>query len=110
VASPGGGGGGGPPTALVAGNDWIAVSAISDLLRAGLRVPEDISVVGYGDYAVAMQTTPQLTTIRVPGEEMGAAALALLLDRIERRADPRRAPRRLLISPVIVERQSLRRL
>lgn len=98
------------PTALVAGNDWIAVSAISDLLRAGIQVPHDISVAGYGDYAAAVQTTPQLTTIRVPGEEMGAAALQLLLERIERRATPNRAPRRIVISPTIVERQSLRRL
>ncbi|MDR3472139.1 MAG: LacI family DNA-binding transcriptional regulator [Devosia sp.] len=98
------------PTALVAGNDWIAVSVISDLMRAGLRVPHDVSVIGYGDYAAAVQTTPQLTTIRVPGEEMGAAALQLLLERLERRADPQRAPRRILISPTLVERQSLRRL
>jgi LacI family transcriptional regulator len=97
------------PTALVAGNDWIAVSVISDLLRAGVRVPHDISVVGYGDYAAAVQTTPQLTTIRVPGEEMGAAALQLLLERIERRADPSRAPRRIVIAPTLVERQSLAR-
>jgi len=98
------------PTALVAGNDWIAVSVISDLLRMGLRVPDDISVVGYGDYADATQTTPQLTTIRVLGEEMGAAALQMLLERIERRNDPSRGYRRLTICPRIVERQSLRRL
>jgi LacI family transcriptional regulator len=67
-------------------------------------------VVGYGDYAAAVQTTPQLTTIRVPGEEMGAAALEMLREGIERRSDPRRLPRRLLIAPTIVERQSLRRI
>jgi LacI family transcriptional regulator len=101
---------GAAPTALVAGNDWIAVSVISDLMRMGLRVPDDISVVGYGDYAAATQTTPQLTTIRVPGEEMGAAALQLLLERIERRTAGVRGIRRLTICPRIVERQSLRRL
>jgi len=98
------------PTALVAGNDWIAVAAISDLLRSGMRVPDDISVVGYGDYAAAVQTTPQLTTIRVPGEEMGATAFEMLREGIERRSDPRRSPRRLLIAPTIIERQSLRRI
>jgi LacI family transcriptional regulator len=102
--------GGRRPTALVAGNDWIAVSVISDLMRLGLKVPGDISVVGYGDYAAATQTTPQLTTIRVPGEAMGAAALQLLLERIERRVDPRREPRRVIVAPTLVERQSLRRL
>jgi len=98
------------PTALVAGNDWIAVSAISDLLRIGLSVPRDVSMVGYGDYGAATQTTPQLTTIRVPGEEMGAAAFQMLLEHVERRADPHRSPRRLSIVSTIVERQSLRRL
>lgn len=98
------------PTALVAGNDWIAVSAISDLLRSGINVPEEVSVVGYGDYAAAVQTTPQLTTIRVPGEEMGAAAFELLREGMERRADPRRSPRRLIIAPSLVERQSLKRI
>ena len=98
------------PTVLVAGNDWIAVAVISDLLRAGINVPGDISVVGYGDYAAAVQTKPQLTTIRVPGEEMGAAAFELLREGIEQRTDPRRAPRRLVIAPTVVERQSLARL
>ncbi|MGN6102062.1 MAG: substrate-binding domain-containing protein, partial [Devosia sp.] len=98
------------PTVLVAGNDWIAVAAISDLLRAGINVPDDVSVVGYGDYAAAVQTKPQLTTIRVPGEEMGAAAFELLREGIERRLDPRRSPRRLVIAPTLVERKSLARI
>jgi LacI family transcriptional regulator len=98
------------PTVLVAGNDWIAVAAISDLLRAGINVPDDVSVVGYGDYAAAVQTKPQLTTIRVPGEEMGAAAFELLREGIERRLDPRRSPRRLVIASTLVERKSLARI
>lgn len=98
------------PSVLVAGNDWIAVAAISDLMRAGISVPGDISVVGYGDYAAAVQIKPQLTTIRVPGEEMGAAAFELLREGIERRTDPRRSPRRLIIASSLVERQSLARL
>ena len=98
------------PTALLAANDWIAVGAISDLFRLGLRVPDDISVVGYGDYAAATQTTPQLTTIRVPGEEMGAAALEMLIERIERRTSAPRPWRRLNLCPEIIERQSLRRI
>jgi LacI family transcriptional regulator len=96
------------PTVLVAGNDWIAVSIISDLLRIGLRVPEDISVVGYGDYAAATQITPQLTTIRVPGEEMGIAALQMLMENMHRPRQQSNAYKRLLICPQIIERQSLR--
>ena len=98
------------PTAIVAGNDWMAVSAISDLLRIGVKVPDDISVAGYGDYPAAVQVTPQITTIQVPGEDMGAAALRLLAERIQNR-DPRTYPyRRLLIYAPIIERQSVRRI
>jgi LacI family transcriptional regulator len=95
------------PSVLVAGNDWMAVGVISDLLRIGLRVPRDISVVGYGDYAAATQITPQLTTIRVPGEEMGIAAFQLLIERLERPRPDTASYRRLLICPQIIERQSL---
>lgn len=98
---------GAQPTVLVAGNDWMAVGIISELLRIGLRVPRDISVVGYGDYAAATQITPQLTTIRVPGEEMGIAAFQLLLERIERPRPDTASYRRVLICPQIIERHSL---
>jgi LacI family transcriptional regulator len=102
--------GGFAPTAILAGNDGMAVGAISDLMRIGLKVPEDISVVGYGDYASATQITPQLTTIRVPGEQMGAAALQMLTDRMQRRDLTTNPYRRLLIYSPIIERQSLRRI
>ena len=98
------------PTAIVAGNDWMAVGVISDLLRIGIKVPDGISVAGYGDYPAAVQVTPQITTIQVPGEEMGAAALQLLAERIQNR-DPRtHRYRRLLIYAPIIERQSARRI
>jgi len=102
--------GGFSPTAIVAGNDWMAMGAISDLLRVGIRVPEDVSVVGYGDYPAATQITPQITTIRVPGEKMGAAALQLLTERIQNRDTDAFPYRRLLIYAPIIERQSLRRI
>jgi len=96
------------PTVLVAGNDWIAAGTIADLLRIGLRVPDDISVVGYGDYANATQITPQLTTIRVPGEEMGIAAFQMLVDAMSRPRLQTASYKRLLFCPQIIERQSLR--
>ncbi len=98
------------PTAIAAGNDWMAMGIISDLLRIGIRVPQDISVVGYGDYPAAVQATPQITTIRVPGEEMGAAALQLLVERIRNRNIDTHPYRRLLIYAPIIERQSLSRI
>lgn len=70
------------PTAYFCGNDYVAVTVLTELLRMGVRVPEDVSVVGYADYPMAAQTSPPLTTVRVPFREMGIAAVRLLLARL----------------------------
>jgi len=70
------------PTAFFCGNDWVAVTVLTELLRMGIRVPEDASVVGFADYAIAAQTSPALTTARVPFREFGIAAVRLLLSRL----------------------------
>jgi LacI family transcriptional regulator len=75
-----------PFTALFAYNDTSAVGAMFVLHQAGLRVPEDVSVVGFDDIAVASFAIPPLTTVRQPLLEMGAVASQTLLDRIEERA------------------------
>ncbi|MFE7838178.1 LacI family DNA-binding transcriptional regulator [Streptomyces sp. NPDC057474] len=70
-------------TAVLAGTDVVAAGAARALRAAGLRVPEDVSVVGYDDIPLASQLTPQLTTVHVPYEEMGRAALRAVADRRE---------------------------
>ena len=75
-----------PFTALFAYNDTSAVGAMFVLHQAGLRVPEDVSVVGFDDIAVASFAIPPLTTVRQPLLEMGTVASQILLDRIEERA------------------------
>lgn len=67
------------PTAIVAANDLMAIGAMSELRKAGLRVPEDISVVGFDDILFAALTDPPLTTIGIPREEIGRAAVEALL-------------------------------
>jgi DNA-binding LacI/PurR family transcriptional regulator len=67
----------GPPTAIVAGNDNQAFGVLQALSERGLRVPRDVSVVGFDD-AVAAWTTPPLTTIRQPLAAMTAAAFRML--------------------------------
>jgi LacI family transcriptional regulator len=69
-------------TAVFAFNDQMAAGAIGALRRAGLRVPEDVSVVGFDDIPHASATYPALTTVAQPIEEIGAAGVRLLLDRI----------------------------
>jgi LacI family transcriptional regulator len=66
-----------PPTAIVAGNDNQAFGALQALGERGLRVPGDVSVVGFDD-AVAAWGTPPLTTIRQPLAAMTAAAFRML--------------------------------
>src|SRR3546814_11475536 len=63
---------GGKPTALFCAHDGIAVSVISELALLGIRVPEDVSWVGFNDFISASQVAPRLPTIRTPHVEMGS--------------------------------------
>jgi len=74
-----------PFTALFAYNDIAAIGSIRAFQEAGLRVPEDISVVGFDDIRIAMHNNPTLTTVRQPLERMGEIAARALLKRIEER-------------------------
>jgi len=68
-----------PPTAVFAGSDEVAVGVIEAARARGLRVPEDLSIVGFDDTQVARLASPQLTTVRQPLREMGAVALRTAL-------------------------------
>lgn len=72
-----------PFTALFAYNDISAIGSIRAFQEAGLRVPEDISVVGFDDIQIAVHTIPSLTTVRQPLQKMGELAARALLNRIE---------------------------
>lgn len=69
---------GAPPTALFASNDTVAFGAMSALRDAGLRIPEDVAVVGYDDIPLAAYATPPLTTVRVSPEQNGTMAARAL--------------------------------
>lgn len=72
-----------PPTAAFARNDFTALGAISAIKRAGLRIPQDIAIVGFDDVPLASHTSPPLTTVRQPTREQGRIAAEFLLRRIE---------------------------
>ena len=72
-----------PPTALLAGNDLLAIGALKLLREHGIRVPLECEVVGFDDFEFAQYVDPPLTTVRVPGFELGKAAATKLIDRIE---------------------------
>lgn len=70
-------------TALVCRNDYTAVGVCRGLREAGLRVPEDVAVVGFGDLDVAAYLTPALTTLAIPCEEIARAALELMVAQLQ---------------------------
>jgi LacI family transcriptional regulator len=67
------------PTAIFAFNDMLAIGAMQAGRERGLRIPEDLSIVGFDDTFEASIVTPTLTTVRQPLAEMGRMAVALLV-------------------------------
>lgn len=72
------------PDAIFCVNDGVAIGGIEALAEVGLRVPDDVSVVGFDDSLAARMCVPQLTTVRQPLRAMGARAVDVLLNRIEK--------------------------
>jgi LacI family repressor for deo operon, udp, cdd, tsx, nupC, and nupG len=90
-------------TGIVCASDVLALGTVRAARRLGLRVPEDVSVVGYDDSAFMNCTDPPLTTVRQPIEAMGQAAVDLLVSQIDGVGVP---PDELLFEPELVVRGS----
>ena len=69
-----------PATAVVCVNDMVAIGLIQTLTQKGIRIPEDVSVIGFDDIPLAGAYVPALTTVRYPAQEMGRLAAIMLLD------------------------------
>jgi LacI family transcriptional regulator len=72
-----------PPTAIVSANDITALQVMGVAAELGMRIPEDLSVVGFDDIPDAAAATPPLTTVRQPLQKMGEEAMHLLLDLLD---------------------------
>jgi LacI family transcriptional regulator len=90
-------------TALVSFNDIAAIGAIRALRDANLRVPEDVSVIGFDDIQVAAYHNPRLTTIRQPLHDMGETAARILLQRLQGFRD---YPEELAVPPELIIRET----
>ena len=72
-----------PPTAIMCSNDSMAIAALGKIIQEGLSVPDDISIIGFDDIAVASQIHPPLTTISAPIEKIAEYAVNMLIARIQ---------------------------
>jgi LacI family transcriptional regulator len=91
------------PTAICAANDLLALAVLAAADELGVRIPEQVSVVGYDDIAYARLAAPSLTTIRQLAQDMGQAAARLLLDRVSDSTMPKR---RIVMLPELIVRRS----
>jgi LacI family purine nucleotide synthesis repressor len=92
------------PTAVFCGGDIMAMGAICAADEMGLRVPQDISLIGYDNVRNARYFSPALTTIHQPKDSLGEAAFNMLLDRI---VNKREESQSIEVHPRLVERRSV---
>jgi DNA-binding LacI/PurR family transcriptional regulator len=93
------------PTAVFAASDTIAIGLLQAAFERGIRVPEQLSIVGFDDVDAATFMIPPLTTVSQRGTEMGSMAAALLLDMIEQQR-PVETVEDVVVTPELIVRQS----
>jgi LacI family transcriptional regulator len=100
------------PTAVFAANDLLAVGLLQGLVGSGLRVPDDVALIGFDDISFAASAAVPLSSVRQPGRDLGRRAAALLLDEIEAAEQDRpHRHRAVRFEPeLVVRRSSARRV
>jgi LacI family transcriptional regulator len=96
-----------PPSAILASNDVMAFGVMDAVRNCGLRIPDDISVVGFDDIPQASLTRPALTTVNQPLEKMGRVATQILLDLLN---EPEKKVKRIELPTELIIRDSCRPL
>lgn len=91
------------PTAFIAANDAIAIGCLKALYEKDIKVPEEISIIGFNDISPAKYISPSLTTVKVYTEEMGSSGIGLLQERIEENRDVQKT---VIMSTKHIERES----
>jgi DNA-binding LacI/PurR family transcriptional regulator len=94
-----------PPTAIVASTDLVAVGVLHAAYSSGRKVPDELSVVGYDDLAIAAHTVPALTTMRMPIGDMVGGGVKLAIE-LSRDPTASREPRVEVFRPSLVVRES----
>lgn len=91
------------PDAVLAGNDLLAIASMQVLRESGIRVPEDVAVIGMDDTELATVTTPTLSSVSLGSYRRGHLAAELLLERLR---EPDRSVRRVIVQPELHVRES----
>jgi DNA-binding LacI/PurR family transcriptional regulator len=92
-----------PPRAAVVANNLMALGALQAIHERGLRIPDEVAIVGFDDMPWATSLRPPLTAVAQPAEEIGRAAAQLLLERLN---EPGRLPRRVVLPTRLIIRAS----
>jgi LacI family transcriptional regulator len=95
------------PQAIFAANDAVAVNCIRVFKQAGLRIPEDIAIIGFNDEAIATVIEPNLTTVQNPGYEMGEIAARHLINHLTGHQDINTTNAIILRSDLVIRKSSL---
>ncbi|NBC82391.1 MAG: substrate-binding domain-containing protein [Bacteroidetes bacterium] len=93
------------PDAIFAVNDFTAVAAMMELKKAGIQIPKDMAIVGFGNGPLGEVSCPSLTTLEQQGHEIGKEAVRLLLERIAKK-DTGFQSRRRVLTPYLIKRES----
>ncbi len=95
-----------PATAIVCINDMVAIGLIQTLVKNGVRVPEDVSVIGFDDIPIAGAFIPALTTVHYPAQEIGRLAALMLMDSIQ--SDSDQTALSMTLTPTLILRDSVK--
>ncbi|MBO4278436.1 MAG: substrate-binding domain-containing protein, partial [Spirochaetales bacterium] len=91
------------PTAFIGANDMVTIGAMQAVKDYGLKVPEDVSFIGFDGINLATEVAPSLTTVSVDRFTMGSVAVSYIIDRIEKKDKTETDYHKILINPVLKE-------
>lgn len=95
------------PSVFIAENDFIACNAIHGIQDLGMRIPEDISVMGFDDRPICQMVVPSLTTVNVPKDAFGSSAVNMLMEKIK---NPREYSMKIEVGTRLIVRQSVKKI
>jgi DNA-binding LacI/PurR family transcriptional regulator len=95
------------PTAVICASDTLAIGLMKGLMNLGIKVPEDISIMGFDDIRIAGQVFPALTTVAQDKKTIGIKASEMLIGQIN---NPQSAVEHFMVDGIIVERQTVKNL